>query len=161
MQWNQLIVRLKNSNEAAKYRDTLLIEQTNRDPITGSMITDPCLDHQHFGEQHCRQVLQRESNSFEGRVYNSYTRYIKHLTDDPLPVVLRRLADYLERDYSDRPIHHTALAVDVGKFKRLPADVQKQIITTYGLVPGTNVKAREKQARALIISGTLKIIEWQ
>lgn len=139
--------RLKNAQEAATFRNVLLLQQNNLDPIIQKKITDPCLDHQHFGEQHCRAVLQREVNSFEGKVQNAFNRYMKHLTDDPLPDVLRRLADYLEQDYSQNPVHHTALTADVNKFKRLPAQEQKSTLEGLGIVPAINTVQRAKQYR--------------
>lgn len=149
--------RLKNSKEAAIYREQLAKKQGNVDPITKSIITDGCLDHEHYGEQRCRGTLQRESNSFEGRVYNSYLRYVRHLTDLPLPEILRNLADYLEQDTSSNKIHHTALTVDVGKFSRKPADVQKEILEGCGVAPESNSKKRAAQARKLIKEGKLKM----
>lgn len=149
--------RLKDPKDAAKYRDLLLTSQQGIDPIIEKKIVDPCLDHQHFGTQQCRGVLQREVNSFEGKVQNAANRYLRHLTDEPLPVILRRLADYLERDYTNAPIHHTALTVDVGKFKRLSAQAQKDLLIAHGVSPDTNALLRAKQARKLIKSGILRM----
>lgn len=149
--------RLKNPKEAAAFRDKLLIEQGGMDPIINKTITDPCLDHQHFGDQQCRKVLQREINSFEGKVANAFSRYVKHLTDDPLPVVLRRLADYLEQDFNQNPIHHTALTIDTAKFKRLPANKQKEILLELGVEPLSNAAQRAAQARKLIKAGKLNM----
>lgn len=146
--------RLKNDKEAAKYRIELLQEQKGIDPIIGVKITKPVLDHQHHGNQHCRQVLQNEVNGWEGRVVNSYKRCLGHLTDMPVHEVLRNLADYIERNANmpedEQVIHHTALSVDVNKFKRLSAKQQCDIIESFGLVPEGNVKKRALQARKLI-----------
>lgn len=153
--------RLKNSNEAAKYRNGKLKEQNGIDPIIGIKIIRPVLDHRHYDTQSCRGVLQNEVNAFEGKVYNSFHRYCKHLTDKPLYEVLRNLADYLEYHDSVSPdeqvIHHTALTVDVNHFKRLPANQQSEILSDFGLVPGSNIKERSKQARKLIQSGKLNM----
>ncbi len=151
--------RLKDSKDAGTYRNSILKKQNYIDPITKSKISDAVLDHQHFGEQKCRQVLQRECNSFEGKVQNAFNRYMKHLTDKPLPEILRNLADYLEKDYSENPIHHTALSVDVNKFKALPADRQREILISFGVQPETNVKKRCNQARKLIKTGQLNMLD--
>ena len=148
--------RLKNSNEAATYRNKLLKEQGGLDLITGEKVHDPVLDHAHFGEQRCRGVLQRECNSFEGKVANAFNRYMKHLTDKPIHEILRNLADYLEQDNSDKPIHHTALTVDVKKFCRKSAEEQKQLLLSFNVQPESNQK-RANQARKLIKEGKLKI----
>ncbi len=155
--------RLKNPNEAAAYRKELLKKQNGIDPIIGIKITKPVLDHYHGGNQHCRQVLQNEVNGWEGRVANSFKRCLGHLTDKPLHEVLRNLADYLEKNNNIPPeeqvIHHTALTVDVNKFKRLPATQQNAILEGLGVVPGSNTTARVKQARKLIKDGKLNMFD--
>lgn len=153
--------RLKNSKEAATYRKAVLQEQNSIDPITGEKITLPVLDHYHHGEQHCRGVLQNEVNAFEGRVYNAYKRYLCHLTDKPLPELLRNLADYLEKHAATAPedmvIHHTALSIDTNKFKRLSSTEQSRILTALDVVPESNSEKRSKQARKLIRDGKLNM----
>ncbi len=151
------MTRLKNSKEAGTYRNKLLKEQGGIDPITKEKVKDAVLDHAHFGEQRCRAVLQRECNSWEGKVQNSFNRYMKHLTDKPLAEVLRNLADYLEADNSDKPIHHTALTLDVKKVMRKPANEQKKIIESFGLESGPNAKKRSLQVRKLIREGKYKV----
>lgn len=146
--------RLRNVKEAQAHRTAVLIQQRNIDPIINKAITDPCLDHQHFGEQRCRGVLQREVNSFEGKVQNAFNRYIKHLTDESISDVLRRLADYLEQDYTQNPVHHTALTNDVNKFKRLSAQEQKQMLLALQIQPGINTVQRSKQYRDHLKRGT-------
>lgn len=148
-------VRLKNSKEAGAYRSELLKEQGGIDPITGEKVIDAVLDHNHAGDQECRAVLERTSNSFEGKVQNAFNRYIKHLTDKDLSTVLRNLADYYERDNSDKPIHHTALTKDANKFKSFPAAQQCSLLEKHGLVPESNGVKRTKQARNLIRDGIL------
>lgn len=155
--------RLKNPAEAAKYRNELLKNQNGIDPITKEKIVKPVLDHYHGGEQHCRGVLQNEVNAWEGKIYNSFNRYMKHLTDKPLHEVLRNLADYLEL-HSNTPndemvIHHTALSIDVKKFKNLPAQKQIDILNNLGVKPGTNNELRGKQIRKFIKDGTFDINE--
>lgn len=155
--------RLKDSKEAANYRNELLKKQKGIDPIIKEPITKPVLDHYHFENQHCREVLQNEVNAWEGKVQNSFNRYMKHLTDKPLYEVLRNLADYLERNNSipvdEQVIHHTALTIDTNKFKRLPAGQQNAILEELGVIPGANNAARVKQARKLIKEGKLNMVD--
>ncbi len=151
--------RLKNSKEAAKYRQELLKSQKGLDPIIKEKVQDPVLDHNHKGEQECRAVLDRTVNSFEGKVQNAFDRYIKHLTDKDLPTVLRNLADYYEQDYTETHIHHTALTVDVKKFKNLPAAQQCSVLESFGVVPESNTAKRANQARKLIKSGDLDMTQ--
>ena len=148
--------RIKNSEEAAVYRDALAIKQNNIDPITKSTLIDKVLDHQHFGDQKCRGVLNRNTNTFEGRVYNTWIRYIKNYTDLSLSEVLRNLADYLEEDYSSNKIHHTAIVVDTNKFKSLPSLDQRYLLENLKILEiGKNQVERTKQARDLIREGKL------
>lgn len=155
--------RLKDSKDAAQYRNELLKKQKSIDPIIKEVITKPVLDHYHFENQHCREVLQNEVNAWEGKVQNAFNRYMKHLTDKPLYEILRNLADYLEKNNNipqeEQVIHHTALTVDVNKFKRLPATQQNAILRDLGLTPGGNVKERTKQARNAIKSGKLNMAD--
>ena len=151
--------RLKNPKDAATYRSKLLKDQNGIDPITKEVITDPVLDHQHFSEQRCRAVLDRTCNSFEGRVQNSFNRYMKHLTDRPISEVLRNLADYLEADVSNNAIHHTALSVDIRKFKNLKAKEQKRLLVEGGIDPQENIKKRALQARKLIKENKLRVTD--
>lgn len=155
--------RLKNPKEAAAYRKELLKKQKGIDPIIGIEITKPVLDHQHSGNQHCREVLQNEVNGWEGRVVNSFKRCLGHLTDKPLYEVLRNLADYIERNEKtpedEQVIHHTALTVDVKKFKSLPAAQQISILESFGVMPESNSAKRANQARKLIKSGDLDMTQ--
>lgn len=153
--------RLKNSKEAATYRNELLKKQNGIDPIIHIKITKPVLDHLHANNQHCREVLQNEVNAFEGKVVNSYKRMLGHLTDKPIYEVLRNLADYIERNEKipeeEQVIHHTALTVDVKKFKALPAAQQCSVLESFGVVPESNTKKRANQARKLIRDGLLNM----
>jgi hypothetical protein len=94
--------KIKQS-EIKSIRDKLLKQQGGMDPITGLIITDPVLDHDH-DSGYVRCVLQREVNSFEGKVWNSYKRFIRHLGADYVDV-LAALQEYHSRDYSKNPIH--------------------------------------------------------
>ena len=90
-------------------REKLLEQQQGLDPILKRKIKpeEGVLDHDHRS-QHCRAVLHRQTNAFEGLVFNAYRRCLEWLdrTVDPkshrqyepiaLSSVLRNLADYLE-----------------------------------------------------------------
>lgn len=149
--------RLKDSKDAGKYRSELLKEQKGLDPIIKKPVKDAVLDHKHYGDQECRAVLERTVNSFEGKVQNAFNRYIKHLTDANISTVLRSLADYYEQDTTQQPIHHTALTIDVKRFKALPAKQQIEILEGLGLVAESNVKKRGNQIRTQIKLGNFNI----
>lgn len=90
-------------SEIKDYRQVLQELQGGTDPITGLEITDGVLDHDH-SSGHVRAVLQREVNAFEGRVLNSYNRYMRHLGLS-INEALEGLMKYWSRDYSDQPLH--------------------------------------------------------
>ena len=94
--------KLKQS-EIKSFREERLIRQGGRDPITGLQIKDAVLDHDHVSG-HVRCVLQREVNSFEGKVWNAYKRFIRPLGASYEDVLIS-LVEYKNKDYSNNPIH--------------------------------------------------------
>jgi len=94
--------KLKQS-EIKSFREELLIRQGGRDPITGLQIKDAVLDHDHVSG-HVRCVLQREVNSFEGKVWNAYKRFIRPLGASYEDVMIA-LIEYWSKDYSENPTH--------------------------------------------------------
>ena len=150
--------RLKNAEDIKEYRNELLKEQMNTDPILEIQITDPVLDHQHFPPYKCRRVLQREVNAFEGKVYNAYRRYIKHLSNHSLPDVLRMLALYLE-GAGLGPKHSTAINAELRVFKRVPSDKQIKILKSLKIQPEPNAKKRIKQMRKLLLEDVISYDE--
>lgn len=155
--------RLRDSVEASRYRDEIAFKQQGIDPVTKSKLFDKVLDHQHYGDQRCRGVLNRNTNTFEGKVYNNYCRFIRSSTTLSLPDILRNLADYLEKDYSSNMIHHSALTLDTKQFANLPAEDQRAILGKFNL-EGKNVSERMKHARELIRDGrisTKMILEYK
>ena len=106
--------------EIKPYRETALKKQKGIDPISGLLITDPVLDHDHK-TGHVRQVLQREINAFEGKVINAFNRYFKHLGVHREEAVIR-LVEYWSLDFSKNPIHPKHLTDKdklLRKYKRL------------------------------------------
>lgn len=109
-------MRLKDS-ELKAYRDKLLGEQEGRDPITGLPILDPCLDHRH-ADGLIRRVLDRRTNAWEGKVWNAFRRCGLQKIGASLPASLRALAEYLEADYSSRPLHPKHKSPDEKRLAR-------------------------------------------
>lgn len=145
-------MRLKNSKEAKKHREATLESQGGLDPILRIQITRAVLDHMHFYPYKCRAALQSEVNAFEGKVYNAYKRYLTHLTNKPLPEILRALAEYLEKDFGASPIHHTAIRDEIRPFKRLSIEEQIKTLRELNIVPADTRAKRVKQYRAYILS---------
>lgn len=149
--------RLKDAKQAKEYREYLLEQQGNCDQIIVKPITNAVLDHQHFAPYRCRAVLQNECNAFEGKVYNAYRRYLKHLTKDSLSNILRNLAWYLEQDYSNSPKHHTAIKSELRGFKKASAGKQKEVLTKLNIEPKETAAKRFRQMRTAVLGGVISI----
>ena len=108
--------RLK-TNQIKPYRTDKLEEQSYTCPITNSEITtdEACLDHDH-DTGFCREVLPRNINTAEGKIKSVYVRWVKK-RGISLPEFLRNLADYLDQDYSENPLHPTHLTPEEKKEK--------------------------------------------
>ena len=106
--------------ELKAYRDKVLNKQKGIDPISLLPITDPVLDHDHR-TGHVRQVLQRETNAFEGKVINAFNRYCRHLGISKEDALIQ-LVEYWGQDYSENPIHPRHMTDKdklIKKYKRL------------------------------------------
>lgn len=137
--------------EVKEIRSKLAEDQQGIDPILGVPFPDGklCLDHDH-DKQNVRAALHLQTNAFEGKVTNAYTRCLKWLTDVPLPEILRNLANYLEKDYSENPYHPSCKKVLLTRFRKLTASEQALVLRRCDVVPGTNNKAREDQLKAIL-----------
>lgn len=152
--------RLKNSKDITEYRNQLIKEQNNIDPIILEEIKAPCLDHCHITGV-VRQVLDREVNCLLGKIENAFRRYLGHKTKKPLVDVLENVIKYLKQDYTQNPLHPTSVKVELRPFRRLKAQKQIKILESLNQNPKSTLKGRVQQIRKLIIknvisSGTLK-----
>ncbi|QYC52460.1 packaging and recombination endonuclease [Salmonella phage SSBI34] len=90
------------------YRKKLLDEQGGVCAILKEPMDKPCLDHDHFDGK-CRGVIGSELNMFEGSVQKLWSKHLEGKTEITMSEALRRLADYLEQDNSDKPFHDDIL----------------------------------------------------
>jgi hypothetical protein len=104
------------SKEISAYREQQLQKQNGLDPITLIKITAPALDHDH-SQGNVRMVLQREVNAFEGKIFNAWRRYLKHL-GIPIITALEGLCWYYEQDFTNNPIHPTHRSQDEKRERR-------------------------------------------
>ena len=130
--------------DVKRVRDSLAKKQRGIDPILDEPFkeTQVC-DHDHT-TQHVRAVLNRNTNAFEGKVFNAWVRCLKWLSDKPLPEILRNLADYYEQDYSHNPIHPGFLKRLQTLFNSLPEGGKKAVLETLGQSQGGNSTERKK-----------------
>lgn len=82
-----------NAKSLKEYRSQAMGEQGNLSPLTGRVITDPVLDHDHQNGS-VRAVLDRWENGVLGRLENWSARIGNGA--DPI-VFLRACADYIEQ----------------------------------------------------------------
>lgn len=99
-------IRQLRNNDISVVRQQLLINQNGECLICKNQVLSPVLDHSHKkkikGTGLIRGVLCRNCNIFLGKIENNCSRY--RITRHDLPVILRSIADYLERPHK-RLIH--------------------------------------------------------
>lgn len=147
-----MIKDLYTPKDVKEIREQFLKVQGNFDPVLFQPLkaSDSCLDHDHTS-QLCRGALHKQSNTFEGLVFNAYKRCISWLSDDSLPSVLRRLASYLESQPAIKAYHPAWIKRVVVDFKKLPVKKQNLILVRIGLTPESNAVKRVKQFKAGIM----------
>ncbi len=141
--------------ELKQERDRLIAIQSGIDPITKEPFSEViCVDHCH-SSQHTRGALNRNSNAFEGLVFNAYKRCMSWLTDKPLPDILRNLATYLEQDFSQNPYHPSFTKKLKTMFNKLPAKKMDEVLVQLGSSPGKNLVERKALFAKVVLDRSL------
>lgn len=143
---------LYTQKEIKEFRDEQVKKQNGIDPILGTEFPKGsiCQDHCH-DTQHCRAALHLQTNAFEGKVINAYTRCLKWLADVPLPTLLRNLADYLEVDYSGNPYHVGWQKKIRTMFNSLNTSQMKQVLQHFNKPEGKNLQERKKFFNEIVL----------
>jgi hypothetical protein len=138
-----MINHLYTTSDIKNERKRLYELQKGIDPILEQEFDfrESTCDHDHV-TQHTRAALHRQSNAFEGKVFNAYKRCLGWLTDKPLPDILRNLAEYLEKDYSNNPLHPHWVKSTVTKFRALNEEMKKHVLKGMARPEGLNSKER-------------------
>ena len=146
---------LYTAADIKKEKKRLLKDQGGIDPILKEELQDKdaVCDHCHV-TQHTRSALHRQSNAFEGLVFNAYKRCLEWVTDKPLPEILRNLADYVEADYSNNPYHNGWLKRISTDFNKLKESDKDQVLIQLGQPKGSNAKQRKELFRKAVLSRT-------
>ena len=135
---------LYTTKDVETVRNQMLKDQKGIDPITKEPIkaNQAVLDHCH-DSQKVRATISRQSNSWEGLVFNAYKRCMSWYTDKPLSELLRNLADYLEQDYSKNPNHPGWLKKVKTEFNKLSEGAKDRALINLGSTVGKNSKERK------------------
>lgn len=122
------------------YRKKLLDEQGGVCAILGEPMSNPCLDHDHFDGK-CRGVIGAEINLFEGQVQKLWSKHLNGKTDVSMSEALRRMADYLEQDNSDKPFHDDILKDLKSAFRRRTKQtIAKNAVENLGIVISEDIE---------------------
>lgn len=142
-------MKLLSVKENIEWREAKAKKQGGLCKITGLPLIRPVCDHSHATGR-VRGVLSNEVNLFEGKAVNAWMRHViytlsKELKDEFFYAdCLRRMADYIEADYSKHPFHPSYSKDLVRKFKQLTGVKQSAISE------GSNEAKRVKAFKALI-----------
>ena len=146
---------MKNTNkllsvkENIAWREAKAKKQKGLCKISGLPLIRPVCDHSHATGR-VRGVLSNEVNLFEGKAVNAWMRHVIYtLPKDRkneffYADCLRRMADYIEADYSKHPFHPSYSKDLVRKFKKLTGAEQSAICD------GSNEAKRVKAFKAII-----------
>lgn len=138
----EIQINILKSKDISKLREKWIKLQNYRDPLfnespsLGAKIERPTLDHQHWGNGNCRAVLDYNSNQALGKIESMWKRFGYKYGREGLPAFLRRVAIYLEEDYSKNPVHPKHIQTLKKRFKRMSYVNQKKLLKTQGLKVG-------------------------
>ena len=125
---------LMQVKEIKPLRDKMLEEQDGLCTICKQPAAKqrPTLDHDH-DTGHVRSVLCNACNRMEGRIKSRFVRYGLKNRDVDYASFLRGLADYIEQDYSENPLHPQHLNTLTKEFRKLKKGAQEEELTKLGI----------------------------
>ena len=141
---------LYTPSDVKRVRDSLLKEQGGKCAILGDIPEGRtvALDHNHFHqEQLVRAVLEREINAYCGIAENAYRRHLAYWVNEPIWVILRKVADYLEyhKDSPEKRYRHPAWRTKIRTaFNKLNAEHQNIVLESLLGKTGKNPAHRKK-----------------
>lgn len=146
--------------EIGSYRDLELKAIKNTCPVLKvkmkrSGAIRPVLDHCHslpsFSDDpsqcgRIRGVISQAANTFLGYVEKYYRKYCEKHTDESLPDILRNLADFLDRDFSENPVHH----IEIDKHRKRLSRISTAGLRVMLEKEGVNAGRLDKDALILL-----------
>lgn len=137
---------LYTAKDVKETRANLLLEQYNRDVLTGLEIPEnkAVLDHAHDDNCFVRGVLHRNVNSALGRLENTWLRDLSWWYPYDLPTFLEQAACYLRIQPDSRYRHPNWLAKLKVSFNKLSSSQQDKALVALGATKGKNLKERKE-----------------
>lgn len=152
---------LRTTKDVAETRKFLLGEQDNKDVCLGINLTGRrcVLDHAHDDKQFVRGVLDHEVNAFIGKIENSYLRHIRYwYKDESLSSIMRKIANYIERDDDTRFRHPQWKKKLTTRFRKLKAESQTSVLLLFKSKCGSNATERLKDFEKVLSSESFDVI---
>ena len=115
-------------------------------PIQGIPLSqdNAVLDHCHRTGR-VRGVISRDANALMGKIENYCSRFMASSGGVGLPQLLGNIADWIEADYSDRPMHPNGIAKEIARFRSMSAGEQRHFLWVIEMEPAKNSRERTKQ----------------
>lgn len=136
---------LRTSQEIKSFRDKAIKEQGDCCAVTKEKPIRPALDHSHCDGK-VRGVLSGFVNMFEGRTRKAFLKYVDKHTDLTYAQFLIALGEYLEKDYSDNPLHHMTIETKARQLNRTLKDViAERLFEDFGVDVRTQCSKMLKQ----------------
>lgn len=144
---------LYNTSDIARVRQLLLAEQNGLDALTGLPIEPgkAVLDHCHES-QYVRAVLDRQTNACEGRITNAFNRYLVWTYPHSLPIFLRKMADYLEKEVPKQYVHPKWQKKILTQFNKLKSSEKDEVLCRMDGEESKNDAERRKQFKSKILT---------
>lgn len=140
----KVIETLYTPTDVQRVRSLLLKKQNGLDAVTGLPLapSDAVCDHDHK-TQFVRGILHRQTNVIIGKIENAWNMYLSWWYPDTLPVLLRKIADYLETDQNTGYVHPSWIKAVQIQFNKLKPSGRNVILEELGLQPLSNDTLRK------------------
>lgn len=130
----KVIETLYTPSDVQRVRALLLKKQNGLDAVTGLPLepSDAVCDHDHK-TQYVRGILHRQVNVIIGKIENAWLMYLSWWYPDSLPVLLRKVADYLESKHFTGYVHPSWIKHCQVQFNKLKPSQKNIVLEELGL----------------------------
>jgi hypothetical protein len=147
-------LRILKTKELKEYRENKIPKHgVYIDPIVFEQTNNLVVDHDHK-TGFIREVIDREINQYIGKCEQNFVRFIHwKFPSITLPNLLRNIANYLDKDYTNNPYHPNHAKKMQNKFKVLRKEMQDQILQNAGIEAQKTKELNLKEYKKIIKSG--------